>query len=421
MDIYLDADPSLSSSPPYEIVAEAFDLPVKDSHPVCFFDDFATVCKIKALVAASWLTEPICKVREYYYSQYILNETCSSTVEKVTRAAMLGLGAVVYSILSPAAILGAGLRGLIAATCDPFIFTKSAKEGKVLPESGEITMVSHNVCWMPGGYSITDGQVTPPSDRKRVDANIEAIKKLNPDIICLYEIPDICDANYLSSKLPEYPFIIPVAGMRAIGPSSSMYVASKYEIVKDSIQFDPFIKGEEVSGRAQFAEKGVLSFDIRSKGETFATIFSTHLQHSEVPAKPTDEEVRARAAEMKKIVEKIKEKIKLDRNVIFTGDLNESEMELDQFFRTKEIDWLRRDESIRGQATWEGDLWCAELMSKPASDPQVLDYAFIAGKAESIRTTIVQTGYVGDRFIPTAGSDHNLLFSRIKVGRNLAS
>ncbi len=42
-----------------------------------------TTAKIASLKIASYLTEPVCKVREYFYSFYILNETCKNTIQKV--------------------------------------------------------------------------------------------------------------------------------------------------------------------------------------------------------------------------------------------------------------------------------------------------------------------------------------------------
>jgi hypothetical protein len=55
-------------------------------------------------------------------------------------------------------------------------------------------------------------------------------------------------------------------------------------------------------------------------------------------------------------------------------------------------------------------------MGKEASGPQVLDYTLIAGKAASIATRIVDTGYLGAEFKADATSDHKLLFSTITCG-----
>ncbi len=375
--------------------------------------------KIAALVVASILTDPVCKVREYFYSFYILDETCKSTVDKVERVITLILGIAVCSLLTPlTAPLGMLIRAIVVL-CEskPFVFLNRGSEGKALPADRTITLVAHNQCYMPAGYSITDGQLTPPSDKKRMKANLQELKAHDPDVICLYEVPDVCDARYLTSKLPEYPFIIPVAGPRVVGPSSMMYVASKYEIIKDSVEFTPFIKGVEVTGRAQHSEKGVLSFDIKSHGddESFLSVISTHLQHSEIPANPEDYEKSSRSAQLTRIANLMDSKVQQGKKVVFTGDLNMDEAELDEFYQTANIDWIHRDESVRGQNTWGGDEWCARLMDKEISGAQVMDYALIAGQGIEIATTIHETGYNGPEFKKDARSDHYLLFNTITV------
>jgi hypothetical protein len=197
-----------------------------------------------------------------------------------------------------------------------------------------------------------------------------------------------------------------------------MYVASKYAIVEESIEFVPFIKGAELTGRAQFSEKGFLSFDIKSKGKSraFASVISTHLQHSEAPATPEESDRVARTAQINKISKQLQKKIRQGHNVIFTGDLNQSEEELNSFLTQRQINWLRRDTSVVGKPTWDGDHWCAKLMGKPSSGAQVLDYTFIAGKTDSISTKIMGTGYSSLEFRRQAKSDHHLLFSTITVG-----
>lgn len=386
------------------------------SHLICW----RTAAKITTLQVASYLTEPVCKVREYFYTFYLLNETCTATVQKVKKTVFLTAGIAVCMLLTPfTAPVGAALRGIVATFgSKPYIYIERAEQGKILPEDKKITLVSHNQCYMPGGYSITDGQVTPPSDKERMNANIQMIKELNPDVVCLYEVPDICDACTLSSQLTEYPFLIPVAGIRAIGPSSMMYIASKYEIEEESIEFVPFVKGVELTGRAQGSEKGFLSFAIKSRGEkaAFATVISTHLQHSEIPAQPETSERVARTMQMKKIAEEIQRKVKEGQNVIFTGDLNQEEEELNTFLEQYQINSLRRDATVKGRSTWGGDQWCAKLMNKPSSGSLVLDYTWIAGKAIAISTKIIGTGYSGFEFRREATSDHDLLFSTIHLG-----
>lgn len=375
--------------------------------------------KLSVLQAASYLTDPICKVREYVYTFSILDSTCAKTAARVAAIARLSLGILACALLAPiTAPIGAALRGIVAkCEAKPYIYWQG-KQGKTLPENRVVTVVSHNECYMPAGYSITDGGVMPPSHGERMQENLKTIHALDPDLVCLYEVADVCDAKFLASQLPNYPFVIPVAGVRAVGPSSMMFVASKYEIVKDSIAFVPFIKDVELTGRAKFSEKGFLSFDLRSKGDDapFATIVSTHLQHSEIPAKPEEIEVRSRALQMEKILQHIQTKIDAGHSIIFTGDLNQAESELQAFLDQHPAVCLKRDSAVQGQTTWGGDAWCARLMGKPASGELVLDYTLIAGKADAIATRVLKTGYVGTEFRVDATSDHDLLFSAIHVG-----
>lgn len=370
--------------------------------------------KVTILKVASYFNGPVCKAREYYYMLFVLDQTCVSKAHKIGKATFLVMGIFVCVLLTPfTAPIGMAIRGLVAKyESKPYIYLERNTDGKPLANDGEITLVSHNQCYMTAGYSITDGQLIPSSDKKRMDDNINNLKALDPDIICLYEVPDICDAFYISSKLAEYPFIIPVVGVRAIGPSSMMYVASKYKIVKESIEFIPFIKGVEVTGRAQYSEKGFLSFDLMSKGRVFATIISTHLQHSEIPSNPKDHEKKARTKQLNKIVKHMRIKAGLGHAVVLTGDFNLAEDELNA---VKEFDFIKRDPSVSGKVTWGGDKWCADLMGKPNSDPMVLDYTVIAGNAAAISTTIHQTGYSALEFRPKALSDHHLLFTTVTV------
>lgn len=382
--------------------------------------NWRATAQIITLKAASLFTDPICKVREYFYTFYILNETCVGTIAKISRSAFLALGIVVCSILAPFTTpVGVVLRGaVIAMQSKPYIYMQSGAPGKRLPDNRVITLVSHNQCYMPAGYSITDGHVTPPSHRERIKANIDEILRLNPDVVCLYEVVDIYDADYISSRLSDYPFIIPVAGLRAIGPCSMMYVASKYEIVEDSIEFTPFIKGTELTGASQFSEKGFLSFDLKSQGATapFTSVVCTHLQHSNIPGDPTPDEKEVRKLQMMKIAAKVDEKIRKQLGAIVTGDLNQPEAELVAFLKTREINFLRRDSNAKGQVTWGGDEWSARLMGKTPSKAEVLDYTLITGNIASIQTAVHETDYEGARFSAEARSDHYLLFNTIKVG-----
>lgn len=391
--------------------------------------DFGTYCKIATLKLASYLTDPICNVRDYAYTFYKAEDLFQGDAKIVIWAKkfFLILGIALYAPLAPfTAPLGVALRSLVRLVQDkPFIYLEAdPQKGKQLPLSLECTAYQQNVCLMKGGYNITDGQVSSSSER--IDPIIKDILEEDQDVVCLSEVPDIVDADYLSKKIRhKYPFIIPIAGVRGIGPSSMLYIASKYEIVKESIEFAPFPK-ECMSGRASKSEKGVLSFDLKSQGQdkAFIRVFSTHLQHSEESAFPQEEEVAAREAQMQFIMTKINA-VK-DKAVLFLGDLNLSDEPLDvekdkkvvrQNNEFENASWSNR--FIRNvtnllEKTWGGDSWCTRFMDKRASKPLTLDYALLyKGSAHSITTKVQPSTYDGSKFVRSARSDHKALLTRV--------
>lgn len=97
-----------------------------------------TTAKIIALKIASYLTDPICKVREYFYSFYILDKICDSTCQKIMKSGLLALGMISFSLLTPfTAPIGVAIRGMVAfCVTDPynFIYLERGGQGKVLPE-----------------------------------------------------------------------------------------------------------------------------------------------------------------------------------------------------------------------------------------------------------------------------------------------
>ena len=131
---------------------------------------------------------------------------------------------------------------------------------------------------------------------------------------------------------------------------------------------------------------------------------------------PDDEEIESRKKQLNKISNQIQAKSNLGHAVVLTGDLNLEEAELNTFLDNRSDIDLRRDPAVVGQETWGGDKWCADLMGKGFSNPLILDYTLIAGKASDIFTKIVKMeDYSSSEFKPKALSDHNLLFSTITV------
>lgn len=349
--------------------------------------------------AASYLTDPICLAREAYIE---------AQVSEVASKIFLYLAAVFYAALAVFTTLpGIALRG--AATwirAQPF--SHEAGAGKHLADN-QFTLLSWNVCCVGAGYSITDGGVVPW--KERIDQIAAKIIEKNGDVNCLYELMDLNAALYLKEKLKEagYTHFYYNIGPQGFGVSSGMMVVSKFKAAE--AQFEAFPK-DTLVGRTKFCNKGVFSFDLLSQGRPFARIFSTHLQHSELPEFPTSEEVEAREAQMRIIVDKIS-RVR-DRCLIVTGDLNLDEQEY------QAAKW--RSSFVRGNpivGTWGGDAFCANLEGKPVSKALTLDYTLAwQGTVEAVVNSLVETGYSATEYRKDALSDHSGILSVIRLAQN---
>lgn len=229
---------------------------------------------------------------------------------------------------------------------------------------------------------------------------------------CLYETFDVNAAFHICEQLKQrgYNDFYFNIGPKAVGVSSGILIGSKYKIHNPA--FSPFPQ-DSLVGRTKNAAKGVFSFDLQGRrGENFARIYATHLQHSEEPAFPTAEEVEARRKQMQIIVDKID--VVRDRCIVVTGDLNLDDEEY------RDSSWQDRfqkgDPFGDGLKTWGGDEFCARLVGKRVSGPLNLDHTMVLnGTAHSIETSLVETGYDPAVFKEGVLSDHDGLFSTITV------
>lgn len=372
-------------------------------------DDLAGV----AFRTASYCTDPICKAHELYRRIAVveaLNPAAgeiSHLISKILLSAEL-VGWACISLFTTA--LGVVLREVGShLQTSPFICEKGEAEEKILPAGRSFSLFSWNVCCVGAGYTISDGGVMPWSFR--IDKIAREILKQDADINCLYETFDMQSGMYLSEKLKQqgYSHIYFNIGPRAVGVSSGIFVASKYEI--KAPEFIPFSQ-DALVGRTKNATKGVFSFDVVSNGESFARIYTTHLQHSEEPEFPTREEVEARKKEMQVIIDKVNGV--RDRCIIVTGDLNLDDAEY------QASSWAplfqKGDAFGSHEKTWDGDEFCARMVGKRISGPLNLDHTMVVnGTARSLNTSLIPTGYDPKIFSEKATSDHKGLFSQIAL------
>lgn len=361
---------------------------------------------------ASYLTDPICKAHELFRRIYVvdvLNPTAFK-VSNLVRKFFISLGIVVnLSLAIGSTVPGICLRGV--ASClekEPFIYYRGKLPDEQLQES--FSLLSWNICCVAGGYSISDGGVMPWSFR--IDKIVETITQQNADFISLYEVFDTASGFYLYEKLREkYAYFYFNIGPRAIGTSSGIFIASKIKITDP--EFTPFPKHMLV-GRTKNSEKGVFSFTIQTSKEN-VKIYATHLQHSEEPQYPTDEEVWARSKEMKLIMDKIDQEV---GSIILIGDLNLDNEEYAQSAWASSFQEVSFAEN--GARTWGGDKFCAEMIGKRISGPLNLDYTLATKQsALKIKTSLIATHYDAKKCTREALSDHRGLVSLVVFDKGL--
>lgn len=376
-----------------------------------FVDALLNRVAISFFSAASYLTDPICKTHECYRRIYVvdaLNPQASKMANVARKVALVvsvvGWGCLATIITMPGVILrsiGAFIQR------HPFVYYKGEAKEKELSKENAFTLLSWNICCVGGGYTISDGGVRPWSFR--IDHVIDKIIEKDADVNCLYETFDTQSAFRIRDRLKDHGYVHFYfnIGPKAIGVSSGIFVASKYKIENPEFTQFPL---DSLVGRTKNAAKGVFAFDLVSKGNSFARIYSTHLQHSELPEFPTREEVEGRRKQMQIIMDKIHSV--RDRCVILTGDLNLDDEEY------AASSWKDRFEKYAEyqEKTWGGDEFCALMVGKPISSPLNLDHTMmVKSTGKSISTSLVDTGFDSTTFKKEALSDHAGLLSYISI------
>lgn len=408
--------------------------------------------------AASHLTDPLCKTREYivrsqlsndlptssYFIQSILtplskipfcdflsDESYAKWVEIwYLRAACLGF-AVLTPITTPVAI---ALRALAANTSSGPLHYRGCLPEKER-ENNQFTHFFRNVCGIKAGYDIEEGAQMPIQDSlgnpkmSRLKQIVDQIKKENPDVLCLNEVYDINDAHYIANALKEdYAHFVMNCGPRSIGPNSGLFFASKFSV--SNIKFDPFPK-EMLVGTATYCEKGVLAVDLKDSQGEIATIALTHAQHSDQVQHPILEEKKARNEELQFIQKKVEGK----KKVVLTGDLNMDDNEMlepenasiyNKYAKTKNYSLSGAD-----LFTWGGDSWYVSFGNRPSSfsiippkdRPQGrkpsngcnLDHTMVSAKTMNVTTQLLEdpTPYDPNKISRDTLSDHRALLSII--------
>lgn len=370
-----------------------------------------------AAYTASVLTGPVCYASEAISQFQIVDDLHPdrSYIENLAEKASLMVQFVFYAALATVTTLpGIIIRYAITKLQqNPFLYERG--NANELELGGrEFSMLSWNVCTVPAGYSICKGGVTSWYDR--IDAIEERIKAEDKDVVCLYEVFDTHTSFHLKNALKDdYAHFYFNIGPKAIGASSGIFVASKFAI--DNPNFIAFPK-EILAGSAKHSEKGLFSFDLKSRGEAFARIYATHLGHSEIPGTPTPEEVDARREQMNLIYHQMLANPESYAKIV-TGDLN---LDLEEYYNSDWSEHFFRDRSSNNIPSWFGDRYCATMLDGiPPSEPCMLDYtSILEGTASNIETTHGLTGYNPNEIRAEGLSDHALVNSNILLNPVLA-
>ncbi len=377
-----------------------------------FFDRLRNKVAIKAFQVASYLNDPLSKSHESFRRIYLvdfLNPTSNKTINFIRKFSLFTniilFGSLAIFTTIPAVVLryfGSNLQN------KSFFHLKGKAQEKKLPKDNSFNILSWNVCCIGGGYSISDGGVLPWSER--IDKIVDKIENTDADVNCLFEVYDIKSAILFYEKLKKkYSHFYFNIGQKTIGVSSGILIFSKYKI-KNPL-FIKFPK-DYLVGRTKNVEKGIFAFDLIDQENNFARIFSTHLQHSEQPSFPTNEEKIARKKQMELIIEKIKE-IK-NKAIIVTGDLNLDDDEYQASLWSK--NFIKKVAFRSPIYTWGGDHFCAKMVGKKVSLPLNLDHTLALKNANnSIKTSLIDVGYKDSEFRKDALSDHLGLLSRITI------
>ena len=396
-------------------------------------DSITNRCKAAAFRAASYLTDPVCKSRECYKMEAIIDELypveINDTLGKVSnliRKWSLLAGYGLYTALATFTTLpGIALRSLAAnLSKEPFLYEQGLADEKTFPIDSSFSLLSWNICFVPGGYSITDGGVL--SYFYRAEKITQEILRQDADVVCLYETFDTGSAMDLAQNLKQkYSHIYFNIAPRSIGTSSGIFIASKFPIKEFDVELFP---EDTLVGTTKHSAKAVVGFTLHSEGKDIARILTTHAQHGEEPEFPTKEEILCNQRQMLLIKDKVKNIADKNLAVIVCGDLNVCRENLEAVpgitlvasspisIDPSTLTFLDGNKKNK-RPTWDGDDSCApRFHGKKVSKALELDYTLaLVDRVKSLITTVGETYYDPKKVTSEALSDHRPLTSIITL------
>lgn len=367
-------------------------------------------CRVKdaAYFFGSLCFEPHCKVREYGVRMQLIDhldpddEGCKNITEKALYALGMAALGTVGLVTVP---LGATLRYLLSTFEEiPYTYYEATHVSPSPVNPNSCSLLSWNICGVSAGYAISDGGVMPIDFR--IDRVVHEIGKLGADVNCLYEVFDVITAHQLCKGLEKYGYryFCYNIGPRSIGVSSGIFVCSRRPI--GDLDFHTFM---DAAGRAKFSRKGAFSFTVGNQ----VRICATHLNHSEMPNYPEEEEMTARSHQLDKI-QSIMDVYSKSLPQIVTGDYN---MDDEEFFKHPFSKEFRLGNfKLKGKKTWGGDAACSRIFyGKQASPACNLDFT-VGRYVENLKTRIgFDTFFNPHQIDANAISDHSPLYSTFSL------
>jgi len=404
-----------------------------------------------AYLLAAHANEPICSTLENFWANKTVqfldtgnapsNKELSEALSKVSLKFPIQL---IFSLMI--ASVGVALRWIASSLeKEPFTYFAGEAEEKFAQRNTSIKSVDFNICGVRG-FTLTDGGVAPihnkfkGTDQTRIQAIIAKLKEENADVISLYECFDYKTAMELYEGLKgDYAhFYFNMGNKNPFAPNSTIFVASKFPVKNPKFEY---LKDETLTERAKKSGKGIFTFDLCDKeGNPVFTKISTHLQHSEIPGKPTGDEIAKRKKQVERITE-IAEEAAKNNPVILGGDLNLDREEWNQQPASK--NWDCNPSLEAGTYSWKGDKFSTDLMQAyfelpwwkkifcppsflyyhrdMASNAQQLDHIAsyqsqsLPNGLRSLSISMKEVGFDPNRYQSDALSDHAMMVGRFVV------
>ncbi|HSX13100.1 MAG TPA: endonuclease/exonuclease/phosphatase family protein [Chlamydiales bacterium] len=287
--------------------------------------DFSSNLAPQLLQCARWVTKPM-----WWTTEQVLRivmpiipgkyDQCTDKTDEIIYRILKGFIAI-PSITVTIPLGFASCIPRFIGTClqkEDFVHLKGNIEVSPSFLKKKFTVLSMNICGMPGGLSLIFGGVPPLNSR--ISRIVERILAANADVVLLQEVHDEDGAYELYDRLKnKYSDFYLNIGTQATTLNSGLFACIKSKTVNPS-----FSSFKEIEGSHRSVNKGCFNFTIGSKEAPIAHIFHAHLQPSPDDMNPTSSEKKTRQLELQHILRKMHSipNRMFDAPIVLAGDMN---------------------------------------------------------------------------------------------------